>query len=142
MPVAGDINIQVQRVPQQSDDPAVYNTRRASSAANSQILRMSEWVIASQALDHTSFLQELQRVHAYEGHRSANNAEGLHLLPPHLPCPVCLDRKSSLSLAQAVETLIPFTALSMHSSYVCQDQSIDQGLRKWERRLYRPRAWR
>jgi hypothetical protein len=38
-------------------------------------LRMSECVIASQALDHTSFLQELQRLHACDGHRSANNAE-------------------------------------------------------------------
>jgi hypothetical protein len=46
------------------------------SEVHSQILRMSEHLIARQALDHASFLQELQRPHACEEPRSANNAEG------------------------------------------------------------------
>ena len=45
-------------------------------------------------------------------------------MPHHLPCSVWLDRKSSLSLPQAVETLIRFAALSMHSFRVYQEQLI------------------
>ena len=52
-------------------------------------------------------------------------------MPHHLPCSVWLDRKSSLSLPQAVETLIRFAALSMHSFHVYQEQSIgDLGVGK------------
>ena len=96
----------------------LYNTRRVSSAVYSQMLRMSECVIASQALDHISFLQELQRLHACDGHQSANNAEVSPSRCRTLRCSVCLDRKSSLSLPQAVETLIRFAAFSMHSLHV------------------------
>ena len=111
-------------VPQQSDDPAVYNTRRVSSAVYSQILRMSECVIASQALDHTLFCKNCS---------DCTRAMGIDLqimqrypqqMPYRLPCSVCLDRKSSLSLPQAVETLIRFAALSMHSFRVYQEQLI------------------
>ena len=39
-----------------------------SLRVHSQILRMSERLIASQALDHASFLQELWRPHACKEH--------------------------------------------------------------------------
>jgi hypothetical protein len=45
-------------------------------------------------------------------------------MPHHCHAPVYLDRKSSLSLPQAVETLIRFAALSMHSVHVYQEQLI------------------
>jgi hypothetical protein len=65
MRAAGDISNPVHRYhSNQMTQPRYIQHPRASSAVYSQILRMSECVIASQALDHTSFLQELQRLHA------------------------------------------------------------------------------
>ena len=76
MHAAGDISNPAHRYhSNQMTQPQCIQHPQASSAVYSQILRMSECEIASQALDHTSFLQELQRLQACDGHRSANNAE-------------------------------------------------------------------
>src|SRR3954451_5857598 len=121
MQTAGDISNPVHRY-HSNQMTQLYNTRRVSSAVYSQILRMSECVIASQALDHISFLQELQRLHACDGHQSANNAEVSPADAHHCLALVYPDRKSALSLPQAVETLIRFAALSMHSLHVHQEE--------------------
>jgi len=55
---------------------------------HSQFLRNSEHLIAHQVLDHTLFLQELQRPYTGEEHQSANNAEGSPVAATQsaLPC--------------------------------------------------------